>query len=228
VARSGYGIYAWVALLVCGTPALLLVTVTPGRATRRRLTHWLAKLFFLAIGSPIRVEGAANMPRSSCVVVANHSSYLDGIILTAALPPNFTFVIKREMAYFPFAGFLLRRIGSEFVDRASDVHKKKAARRLFKAARSGDASVQARRISGRLAEPAAACPRRHSRRAAEAPRGGLAAGARGSGDQRLRADRSRRARVRHGIDGRGTPRTTPTPRRAGSRLASAERPRAGP
>ncbi|HSG66266.1 MAG TPA: lysophospholipid acyltransferase family protein [Gammaproteobacteria bacterium] len=137
--RVGYGLYAWIALLVCGLPALVLVSVVPGRSLRRRLTHWLAALFFLAIGSPIRVLGRTRMPNGACVVVANHASYLDGIILTAALPPNFTFVIKREMAHFPFAGFLLRRIGSEFVDRADHNHRKRTTRRLFKAARSGAA-----------------------------------------------------------------------------------------
>ncbi len=139
LARLSYGPYAWLALLACGLPALLLVTVTPGRRMRRRLTRWFAKLFFWFIASPVRVTEAANMPVGACVVVANHASYLDGIILTAALPPNFTFVIKREMAAFPFAGFLLHRIGSEFVDRASDAHRKRTARRLFRAARSGDA-----------------------------------------------------------------------------------------
>lgn len=138
-ARAGYGVYAWLALLVCGLPALVLVSVVPGRGARRRLTRRFAALFFHAIGSPIRVTGASRMPGEACVVVANHASYLDGIILTAALPPSFTFVIKREMAYFPFAGFLLRRIGSEFVDRANDLDKKQLARRLFKAASSGKA-----------------------------------------------------------------------------------------
>lgn len=139
LARLSYGPYAWLALLVCGIPALLFVTITPGRRMRRRLTRWFARLYFRVIGSPVRVMESANMPIGACIVVANHASYLDGIILTAALPPNFTFVIKREMAGFPFAGFFLRRIGSEFVDRASDAHKKRTARRLFKAARSGDA-----------------------------------------------------------------------------------------
>jgi 1-acyl-sn-glycerol-3-phosphate acyltransferase len=137
--RGSYGVYAWLTLLTCGLPALILVTVVPGRRTRRRCTRLFAKIFFHAIGSPIRVTGAANMPLDACVVVANHASYLDGIVLTAALPPNFTFVIKREMAYFPFAGFFLRRIGSEFIDRSDDAHRKNTARRLFKAARSGDA-----------------------------------------------------------------------------------------
>lgn len=139
VAQAGYGLYAWLALLTCGMPALILVSVVPDRDIRRRFAGWFAALFFLTIGSPVRVIGRAKMPRGACVVVANHASYLDGIILTAALPPNFTFVIKHEMAHFPFAGYLLRRIGSEFIDRVDDGHKKKVARRLFKAARSGDA-----------------------------------------------------------------------------------------
>jgi len=137
--RGSYGLYAWLALLICGTPALVMVTVAPGRELRRRLTRWFAKLFFYSIGSPIGIAGSQHMPRQACVVIANHASYLDGIILTAALPPNFTFVIKREMARFPFAGFLLRRIGSEFVDRVDEAHRKQTTRRLFKAARSGDA-----------------------------------------------------------------------------------------
>lgn len=137
--RAGYGLYAWIALGICGLPALILVTIVPGRSVRRRLTHWFAALFFYAIGSPIRVVGRHNLPAGACVVVANHASYLDGIILTAALPPNFTFVIKREMAHFPLAGFLLHRIGSEFIDRLDHGHRHRTTRRLFKAARSGDA-----------------------------------------------------------------------------------------
>jgi 1-acyl-sn-glycerol-3-phosphate acyltransferase len=137
--RLIYGPYTWLALLVCGTPALVLVTIAPGRLRRRRLARWFARLFFVVIGSPIKVEGETHMPAGACIVVANHASYLDGIVLTAALPPNFTFVIKHEMAVFPFAGFFLRRIGSEFIDRSNDGRRQSATRRLFKAARSGDA-----------------------------------------------------------------------------------------
>ena len=102
------------------------------------MARWGAKIFFFLIGSPVKLEGAEQLPRSPCVVVANHASYLDGIILTAALPPTFTFLIKHEMATFPFAGFLLKRIGSEFVDREKSSHRNRAARRLMKAAWRGD------------------------------------------------------------------------------------------
>ena len=134
-----YGIYTWSAFVVAVIPALLFLAVTPGRIARRRVTRWFARAFFFSIGSPIRIEAGTTFPDGACVVVANHSSYLDGIILTAALPARFTFVIKHEMARFPFAGYLLRRIGSEFVNRHDSSQKHHATRRLFKAAESGDA-----------------------------------------------------------------------------------------
>ena len=74
-----------------------------------------------------------------CVVVANHASYLDGIILTAALPGGFTYLIKREMASIPIAGFVLRRLGSAFVNREDMLERKRIARMLVGLARRGDA-----------------------------------------------------------------------------------------
>lgn len=137
--RLVYGLYSWLALACLSLPALLLLLITPGRIARRRIARFFAKAFFLLTATPVRVRGGRTLPERPCVVVANHASYLDGIILTAALPPTFTFVIKKEMASLPLAGFLLRRIGSEFVDRRSNHHRHSAARRLFKAARSGNA-----------------------------------------------------------------------------------------
>ncbi len=136
--RITYGVYAWIALIGVGLPTFIVLILTPTRGARRRLARWGARLFFLLIGSPVRVEGAEALPSTPSVVVANHASYLDGIILTAALPPNFTFLIKHEMATLPFAGLLLKRIGSEFVNREDSGQRHRVARRLLKAAERGD------------------------------------------------------------------------------------------
>jgi 1-acyl-sn-glycerol-3-phosphate acyltransferase len=61
------------------------------------------------------------------------------MILTAALPPQFTFLIKGEMARVPIAGFVLRRLGSEFVDRSDSSNRQRSARRLVRAASQGRA-----------------------------------------------------------------------------------------
>ena len=51
-------------------------------------------------------------------MVANHASYADSILLTAALPPRFGYAAKRELAGAALLGSLLRRLGAVFVERA--------------------------------------------------------------------------------------------------------------
>ncbi len=80
-----------------------------------------------------------HLPATPCVVVANHASYLDGVVLFAALPPSFGFVIKREMSNVPLANLLLRRIGSHFVDRGSGHKGARDTRKLLKRAHAGGA-----------------------------------------------------------------------------------------
>ena len=63
-------------------------------------------LIALLAGMPLKLRGTENLPEGQCVVVANHASYLDGVVMAAALPPRFGFVIKREMNEVPVAGLL--------------------------------------------------------------------------------------------------------------------------
>jgi 1-acyl-sn-glycerol-3-phosphate acyltransferase len=137
--RACYGSYAWLALAAIALPVCVLLAVTPGVQRRRRIARNGSRLFFAAIGSPVRVEGSAIEPHYPCVVVANHASYLDGIILTAALPAGFTYLIKQQMASVPIVGFILRRLGSAFVDRSDVKDRYRIARTLVSQARRGDA-----------------------------------------------------------------------------------------
>jgi 1-acyl-sn-glycerol-3-phosphate acyltransferase len=81
------------------------------------------------------------LPAGQCVVVSNHASYIDGVVFTAALPPRFGFVIKREMNSVPLAGLLLRRLGSEFVERFNRNRGAADARRVVRNAVSGNSLV---------------------------------------------------------------------------------------
>jgi 1-acyl-sn-glycerol-3-phosphate acyltransferase len=137
-----YGVYVWLAFLVLGF-LTLVIAVVPGLSLgfRRGLAHTIARLFLRFAGMPVSVHNAATLPEGPCVVVANHASYLDGVVLKAVLPARFCFVIKKEMVTLPLAGTLLRRIGSEFVDRFNRHSGGMDARRILKAAVGGQALV---------------------------------------------------------------------------------------
>jgi 1-acyl-sn-glycerol-3-phosphate acyltransferase len=133
-----YGVFAVLVFLILGAIALLLVSI-PGLTlkTRRAIAHYAAQSCFRLIGMRVRVIGEELLPAAPCVVVANHASYLDGVVLKAFLPARFSFVIKKEVTKVPLAGFLLKRIGSEFVDRFNRHAGGMDARRLIKAADAG-------------------------------------------------------------------------------------------
>ena len=87
------------------------------------------------------MEGLERLPSSPCVVIANHASYIDAVVAVAALPPDFAFVIKKEMVKVPLAGLLLRRVGSEFVERFNRHEGASDVRRVLKLAASGQSLV---------------------------------------------------------------------------------------
>jgi 1-acyl-sn-glycerol-3-phosphate acyltransferase len=139
--RLVLGIYSLSALFVLMAAAALLALLLPSLRWRRSSTRWLARLWLTLAGLRLRVTGLEHLPEGSCVLVANHSSYLDGVVMKAGLPPRFSFVIKREAADTPVLGFLLRRIGSEFVDRHSAGGRQRDARRVVKRAEQGHSLV---------------------------------------------------------------------------------------
>lgn len=119
--------------------ALAGVVVLPRLHWRRHCTRFFAKAFFAGTGMRVKVEGLHHLPAGTCVVVANHASYLDGPLMHAALPAHFAFVIKGEMAKVPLAGFLLRRIGSEFVERQNRHRGGRDTQRILGKAAAGQA-----------------------------------------------------------------------------------------
>jgi len=135
----GYGLWCWLVFIPLITGLLIFALPVPQVRTRRHMARALARLFFKLAGTRLLVLGLENIPDSACIVVANHASYLDGIILTAALPPHFAFVIKREMARAPLAGTLLTRLGAEFVERFDRKKGSTDARRVLRTAARGQA-----------------------------------------------------------------------------------------
>jgi 1-acyl-sn-glycerol-3-phosphate acyltransferase len=139
--RLFYVPYALAALALLMVLAAVLALLLPSLPARRFSTHWLARAWLALALLRLRVVGCERLPPGSCVLVANHASYLDGVVMKAALPPRFSFVIKREASTMPVVGFLLRRIGSEFVDRNSAGGRQRDARRVMARAGQGHSLV---------------------------------------------------------------------------------------
>jgi 1-acyl-sn-glycerol-3-phosphate acyltransferase len=136
-----YGFYAAGLFMAVTLLAILVMALLPGLSRRRRVAQAGARAFLRLAGMPLTVEGLERLPAGPCIVVANHASYIDGLVFTAALPPRFGFVIKREMASVPLAGFLLNRIGSQFMARDKAGQTTMDARRVMRSAESGHSMV---------------------------------------------------------------------------------------
>src|ERR1700682_2858661 len=136
-AQSLYTAYCLVVFTALGLTVLGVNLFLPTLRWRRLMAGVFARAFLRAAGIPFTVEGLNRLPQGPCVVVANHASYIDGLVAAAALPPDFAFVIKKEMVRVPLASLLLRRLGSQFVERF-DRHKGATdARRVLKLAAAG-------------------------------------------------------------------------------------------
>lgn len=138
VLRLLYACYAWPLFVLLSATALLPLLLLPTLAARRRLIRVVARSALMLGGMRLRAAGLASIPLP-CVVVANHASYLDGVVLAALLPPHFGFVIKREMHGVPIAGWLLERIGAYFVARNNRAGSARDALRVMRGVTSGEA-----------------------------------------------------------------------------------------
>jgi 1-acyl-sn-glycerol-3-phosphate acyltransferase len=122
--------------------ATLIVNLfVPNLRRRRSVAGLFSRAFLWGARIPFTVHGLERLPQVPCVLVANHASYIDGIVAVAALPPDFAFVIKKEMVRVPLAGLLLRRLGSEFVERFNRHKGASDARRVLRLAATGQSLV---------------------------------------------------------------------------------------
>ena len=135
-----YATYAHMVFWLLAVPSWLLIALLPGEGIRWTVMRHGARLLFRLCGVPLHVQGLDRWPHDRhCVIVANHASYLDGVVLVAVLPDRFAFVAKRELLENPVPRLFLRRIGAVFVERfdqARGVSDAQHAAQVLQAGRS--------------------------------------------------------------------------------------------
>lgn len=134
-----YGAFALVvfAIVIFGV-ACPLVILGPTLPIRRFFGRHGVRIALGLIGVPMRVQGLQHLPAGASIAVSNHASYVDGVVLTAALPPQFTFVVQDGAADWPYVGFVIRRMGVSFVNRGSARAGAAQTRTLIRRASEGE------------------------------------------------------------------------------------------
>ncbi|HVT58380.1 MAG TPA: AMP-binding protein [Thermoanaerobaculia bacterium] len=153
-----YTAYAWLVFGLLGLPLWGAVALLPGRARRRRLLRGTARLMFRLAGIPLRVSGLERLAAAGAgapgggvrsgggggrplVVASNHASYLDGVVLSAALPAELAFVVKGELEDHLLSRVLLRRVGALFVERFDASQVTGEVRKAVAALLSGESLI---------------------------------------------------------------------------------------
>ena len=93
----------------------------PFKVRYRLMTTWNSlSLFLLRVlcGVKLKVIGLENIPKEACVVLSNHESTYETVVLQTLFNPLCT-VVKKELLYLPFFGWGLYSLSPIAIDRAS-------------------------------------------------------------------------------------------------------------
>ena len=108
-----YGTFA----VYCPISWVVLSFLKPRAA--RRFEHLSARIALRLLTSHAEMASGSSsrIPDGAALLVCNHASYLDVIVLRALLEDDFVFVAKREVAGYPFVGRFLMKSGHIGVER---------------------------------------------------------------------------------------------------------------
>jgi 1-acyl-sn-glycerol-3-phosphate acyltransferase len=118
LAALSYACYCWLLLAWCGVAVWCGLMILPAGAKSWQLAGRIVRLLCRATGINLATGGRENIPAGTqYVVVCNHMSYLDSLVLTGVLPEHCNFVAKAELGRNPFLRTALRKLGVFLVDR---------------------------------------------------------------------------------------------------------------
>lgn len=113
-----------------------LIRLSPSRA--RTFPHWYHRQVCRLLGIRIHIDGAVASDRP-VLLVANHTSWLDIPVLSAAAPVSF--IAKREVDGWPFVAWLARLQRTVYVDRNRRTQVGGTADEMTRRLQAGDTLV---------------------------------------------------------------------------------------
>lgn len=105
-----YTLYAWTMVLMTIIPVWALIQLSADHFIQRLISGW-ARLILKLIFCPLKINGALKpLEKGGMIIVANHASNVDAVVLLAALPKNFVFVAKQEVERMPIVSLVVRKL----------------------------------------------------------------------------------------------------------------------
>ena len=144
-----YGVYAWLALSIVMLPGWMLTTMFPGGENGQRARKTLGLLCRAALfsaGLKPRIVGKELLTEAvrqagngrPLVVVSNHASYLDVLVVAATCPAPICFVSKSEAVSWPIVGTFIRKCDYLTVSREDALHATADSQGIAKRLQSGE------------------------------------------------------------------------------------------
>jgi 1-acyl-sn-glycerol-3-phosphate acyltransferase len=130
----------YVALLLLVTLPWLwggLCLVRRGRRADRLVKGW-ARVALRLAGLAPNVSGVEHLAEAApAVLVMNHASYIDAIVVMAALPGDFRFIAKRRLMTYPLIGSVIGRAQHVTIEKADPAQRLAGADQITTALRGG-------------------------------------------------------------------------------------------
>jgi len=117
-----FALWTWLWFWLLAPITWLSVILIPTPSWRWHFIRRVVGLFSFVTNIPLKINNNQNLTpylkaEKTSIFVCNHASYLDGIVLMAALPGQFSFIAKKELETNFIPRLFLQRIGCIFVER---------------------------------------------------------------------------------------------------------------
>ena len=133
-----YGGWCWTIFYLETALLWPLVAINSNTGVNWSLVRSACRLFLKLTATRLKVQGLENLSaQQRCILVSNHTSYLDVIALIAGIPQEYSFIAKTELQQSRFNRLFLRHLQTEFVERFDSQRGVADARRIAAAAIDG-------------------------------------------------------------------------------------------